>query len=389
MSILILGAGIFGLGAAIELHRRGHTVTVLDPGPVPHPLAASTDISKVVRLEYGPDLDYTVIAERSLEGWRRWNRDLGTTVFHETGVLFLRQSPITPGTFEGDSLSLLQSRNHAVNLLNSDAIQSRFPVWNTDTYPNAIHNPQGGWVESGRTVALLANRALRSGIQIIELSSFSHLLTQGSRATGIETDSGIRYLADLIIAATGAFTPVLFPFTASWFRATAHPVFHLRPDDPLPFTAPRFPVFGADISTTGWYGFPFHPAAGVVKIANHGIGASFDPANPDRAVSQDQINSLRQFISQSLPTLQTAELVSSRLCCYCDTWDGHFWIDRDPERENLLFATGGSGHAFKFAPVLGTLVADAAEAVPNPMLHKFRHRPESKPPRTEESARRQ
>ena len=35
---------------SIELTRRGHPVTLLDPGPLPHPLAASTDISKVVRM---------------------------------------------------------------------------------------------------------------------------------------------------------------------------------------------------------------------------------------------------------------------------------------------------------------------------------------------------
>ena len=51
-SILIAGAGIFGLTAAWELRRRGWTVTVLDPGPIPRPSAASTDVSKVVRADY-------------------------------------------------------------------------------------------------------------------------------------------------------------------------------------------------------------------------------------------------------------------------------------------------------------------------------------------------
>ena len=50
-------------------------------------------------------------------------------------------------------------------------------------------------------------------------------------------------------------------------RISGMPVFHLRPADPSLFTADRFPVFGADISKTGFYGFPLHPRAGVVKIA--------------------------------------------------------------------------------------------------------------------------
>mgnify|MGYP001564581118 CR=1 FL=1 len=47
---LIVGAGIFGVTAARELRMRGWEVTLADPGPIPHPLAASTDIRVVARL---------------------------------------------------------------------------------------------------------------------------------------------------------------------------------------------------------------------------------------------------------------------------------------------------------------------------------------------------
>ena len=57
MKTIVVGAGIFGVTAARELARRGHEVVLVDIGPIPHPLAASTDVSKVVRLEYGPDED--------------------------------------------------------------------------------------------------------------------------------------------------------------------------------------------------------------------------------------------------------------------------------------------------------------------------------------------
>ncbi|MBI3878055.1 MAG: NAD(P)/FAD-dependent oxidoreductase, partial [Verrucomicrobia bacterium] len=62
-SLVIVGAGVFGLTAALELRRRGWNVTLLDPGPMPRPVAASTDISKVVRLDYGADELYTAMAE--------------------------------------------------------------------------------------------------------------------------------------------------------------------------------------------------------------------------------------------------------------------------------------------------------------------------------------
>jgi len=64
--VIVVGAGINGVTAAIELKKRGHHAILIDPGPLPHPLAASTDISKAVRAAYGADEDYTELAERSI-----------------------------------------------------------------------------------------------------------------------------------------------------------------------------------------------------------------------------------------------------------------------------------------------------------------------------------
>jgi glycine/D-amino acid oxidase-like deaminating enzyme len=72
---------------------------------------------------------------------------------------------------------------------------------------------------------------------------------------------------------------------------------------------------------------------------------------------------------------------------YSDTHDGDFWIAPDPERPNLIIATGDCGHGFKFAPALGEIIADAVEGKPNPLLQKFRWRPEVKSGVTKEAAR--
>lgn len=55
--VLIVGAGIFGLSAALELKKRNPNLKlkVLDPGPVPHRHAESTDVSKIIRMDYGDD----------------------------------------------------------------------------------------------------------------------------------------------------------------------------------------------------------------------------------------------------------------------------------------------------------------------------------------------
>lgn len=48
-SILIVGAGTWGCSTALHLARRGYKhVTVLDPHPVPSPIAAGNDINKIM-----------------------------------------------------------------------------------------------------------------------------------------------------------------------------------------------------------------------------------------------------------------------------------------------------------------------------------------------------
>src|SRR6266513_1473288 len=95
----VVGAGINGGTAAIELKKRSREVVLVDPGTLPHPLAASTDISKAVRAAYGEDEDYTALAERCIELWRKWNAKFGSELYHETGVLFVCQHRMQPGDF--------------------------------------------------------------------------------------------------------------------------------------------------------------------------------------------------------------------------------------------------------------------------------------------------
>ena len=100
------------------------------------------------------------------------------------------------------------------------------------------------------------------------------------------------------------------------------------------------------------------------------------PDSSQRAVSSEEEEDLREFLSWAFPALAEAPIVYARVCMYCETHDGNFWIARDPEREGLVIAAGDCGHGFKFAPVLGEIIADAVEEKSNPILEKFRWRPE-------------
>ena len=374
--IVVVGGGINGVTAAIELKKRGHEVVLVDPGPLPHELAASTDISKAVRAAYGTDDDYTALAERSIGLWRKWNEEFGTKLYHQVGVMFVRHTAMRPGDFEYESFKLLQNRGVEVTRMNTPQVWKRFAAWNPELYRDGVLEIEAGYAESGRVVATLIERAKSAGVQL-RAGKFAALDESGARVRGIvlEDPQVTRIAADMVIMAVGAWTPYLLSFTKNFFRATGQPVFHLKPTEPDLFASERFPVFGADITTTGYYGFPIN-RDGVVKIANHGPGREMSPDSPKRVVTSEDETNLRKFLASTFPSLADAPIVHTRMCMYCDTHDGHFWIARDPEREGLVVAAGDNGHGFKFAPVLGEIIADAVEGKDNPLLEKFRWRPE-------------
>ena len=371
---LIVGAGIYGATAALELHRRGHRVQLIDPGPLPHPLAASTDISKVVRMEYGIDDDYMAIVDEAISGWLRWNEELGEVLYHQTGVTMLTRSAMAEGGFEFESYRRLRGRGHHPERLDADAISQRFPAWKTGAWVDGFYNPRAGFVESGRVVAALIERAHEAGVTVVAGQTADKLVRDDSRVTAVKTREGETLVAGHVIVCAGAWTPYLLPELRPVMKSSGHPVFHLKTDRTELFTPPAFAVFTADIANTGWYGFPLHPREDVLKIANHGVGREVHPELDERMVTADDETALRRFLSGTFPALVEAPIVYTRRCLYCDTLDEHLWIDRHPEIDGLTVAAGGSGHAFKMAPVLGDLIADAALGQSNLWLPKFRWR---------------
>ncbi len=359
---LVAGAGIFGITAAIDLQKRGYQVGVLNPGTIPHPMAASTDISKVVRMEYGADREYMEMVDAAIDGWHAWNDFFQDKLYHETGFLMLckQNSSDDPESFEGASTRNLIRRGYQPERLSGQDLARRFPAFAATAYTDAVFNPRAGYAESGRVVQRLTEYAQQLGVEIWQQQTARHFEKNKGRVTAVQTREGARFAAGAVLLCAGAYTPYLLPELKPALRATGHPVFHLKPGRPDLFRFPQFSVFTSDIAHSGWYGFPLHPVENVVKIANHGVGIELDPDRDERVVSADDVAALRAFLAEHIPALANDPVVFTRRCLYSDTRDGHFWIDRHPELDNLTVAAGGSGHGFKMAPVLGALIADVA-----------------------------
>lgn len=370
------GGGIFGVTAALELRRRGHEVVLIDPKPAPNSRASSTDISKLIRMDYGNDRAYTAMMDQCFFGWALWNQRWRRPLYHETGMLMLSGESLRRGQFEGDSFFALQDHPACAPVrVTASEIERR--GWRG--YVDGYLNPRAGWAESGEVVRTLTEEAESCGVVIRQASVLG--LEGDTRVAGLHTTGGTVDAACVVVA-TGAWIPTLLPELADRISVVGQPVLHFRSDS-TQWRAGAFPPWAADIAQTGWYGFP-GLNDGTLKIANHGPGVPCDPANTP-GVPEAWEGRCRRFLEAHLPALATAPLVGSRLCLYADSFDGDFFIARHPHRSGLVVSGAGSGHGFKFAPLLGSLTADAVEARPNPWLRRFRWR--SRGPRKTEGAR--
>lgn len=367
--VVVIGGGIFGVTAALELARRGFQVMMLDMGEVPYTQAASTDISKVIRMDYGDDEFYMSLMEEALEGWVRWNEEWDPPLYHPWGVLLLAAEQMEPGGFEYESYQLLLERGHSPERMGTDRLAERFPRWRRGTYQDGYFNPLGGWAESGRVVKTLYRLAGERGVQRVEGVRVVGLLTDQGRVRGVEAAGGLTWEADWVVVAAGAWTPKLLPHLGPVMWPVAQPVMHFRAAHPEQFRPPTFTVWTADVAETGWYGFPALED-GTLKIANHGPGWKVDPDAP-RELPRQVEGEFRAFLRSRLPELAEAPILDRRMCLYCDTWDGDLWIGRDPQLEGLVVAAGGSGHGFKFAPILGSITADALQGIVTSATRRF------------------
>src|SRR5216110_360800 len=182
--VVVIGAGINGATSAIELRERGHEVVLADPGPLPHELAASTDISKAVRAAYGADEEYTDLAKRSIDLWRKWNEQFGVELYHEVRVMFVRRREMKPGDFEFESFKMLKKRGHKIERMNSARFWKRFPAWNPELYLDGVLELEAGYAESGRVVATLIGHAKSLGVELREGAQFSQLAEDDDRELG-------------------------------------------------------------------------------------------------------------------------------------------------------------------------------------------------------------
>jgi glycine/D-amino acid oxidase-like deaminating enzyme len=72
--------------------------------------------------------------------------------------------------------------------------------------------------------------------------------------------------------------------------------------------------------------------------------------------SSRELRSVQRFLTDRLPGLSSEPRRQVR-CLYTNTTDKNFIVDFHPDHPNIVVVSACSGHGFKFASVMGELIA--------------------------------
>lgn len=354
-SIIIVGAGVFGLSTALELSKRGYeNITVLDRHVPPVVDGSSVDISRIIRIDYADPL-YAQMAREAYQGWTNEYADF----YYNSGFVMMAKDASNP--YISKSKDIIRSNGGRLDEF-EDATQVR------QIYPNieaelsgmyAVHNPIGGWADAERSIQRLAGKCSVAGVSFItgQRGKVDSLRQSGSRVIGVNLASGDHMLASQVILCTGAWSNRLLDLSHA-ASASGQPVGFIELTSEEARDLEKTPVMIN--MTTGVFSFPPTPGTNILKIARHGYGFATemtakvtgrlisspkqDGSNAKSGYLPDDADAaLRDGLAQLCPKLKNRKWLNRRLCWYTDTPDGDFIIDHHPTSEGLFVATGGAG----------------------------------------------
>ena len=353
--VAIIGLGVIGSAALAALARRGRRVVGIDRFAPGHDRGSSHGTTRVIRLGYFEHPSYVPLVRAAYPLWRELEARSGQSLLTITGIVEIGApaSDLVAGT-------LRSSRLHGLpyEILDARRLMKRFPAFRLPDDFVGVFQPDGGFVRAEPAVAALQALASRSGAELIWNEP---VLAVEPHRDGVAVTTGhgdIR--ARCAIVAAGPWLKSLLPQLALPLRVTRQvlawfePADHARPS----FAAERFPVFLLENGDGVFYGFPAD-ADGLKVAKHHHLDEAVDPDHYDRAVSAADEAVIRLALKAHLPDAD-GRLLAAQTCLYTMAPDGDFILDRLPECPQIIVAAPCSGHGFKFAPVIGEILADLA-----------------------------
>ena len=348
--VIVVGAGgAMGSSTCFELARRGVRLLGLDQAGIAHGVGSSHGLSRMIRLAYYEHPDYVPLLRRAYERWRELEALSNQRILEMTGAIYA--GPAGCELVEGSRASATQ-HGIAHEMLDRQEIAHRFPLLSLPDDHVGLFEPAGGFVYPERAITAYADLATRAGATLRPHEAL-RAWTSNSVTTDLTT-----YTCDSLVLCGGAWTSAIVRDLGIGLRVTRQVMGWSVPGDPAPFAIGRFPCWAVQQPDGSlYYGFPITDGAPGVKVAHHKPGPVIEPGQA-REWTQEDVESIRAIVKQVVPGARGA--VSVRLCMYTNSPDQHFIIGPHPHHPSVILACGFSGHGFKFASVVGEVLADLA-----------------------------
>jgi sarcosine oxidase len=165
--------------------------------------------------------------------------------------------------------------------------------------------------------------------------------------------------AGVAVVAAGPWIKALLPEVPAPLRVTRQVMGWFAPAETASVPRGQLPVFLLESAHGIHYGIPPFGGTGLKVAKHHHADETVDPDAYDRGVSATDEALIRSTLAEHLPSANGA-LVEAATCLYTMMPDGDFLIDRLPSCPQVIVASPCSGHGFKFAPVIGEILADLA-----------------------------
>jgi len=349
--IVVIGAGIVGLSTAYALLEQGmRNVLVLEQAVVNHPLSTSSSISRLLRFEYGADFLYSRMAKLSLELWQNLERSMQKVLYTPTGLLSLGNT----NDETQEAFDIICGLGLPGESLSTQECQQRFPEFDIKGYDVLTYNAQGGILHASTCLQTLKRAIIDLGGKIAENCQVDRIIHEhAGRQIRLHLHSDEEVTADRVVVAIGPWVHRLLYDLCLPVDLTRQYLFYFSGLAMANFGVGIFPAF----MEKNLYGFPIHKGSNSwLKAASHTFG---QPVDPDAASSLEEsvIAETVRDLHRLLPALRGATLAHIEPCIYDVSPDEDFILDRLPGDPRIAFATGLSGHGFKFGLLLGRLLS--------------------------------
>ena len=351
---IVIGVGGMGSAALYHLAQRGWKALGLEQFDVPHEMGSSHGYSRMIRYTLQEHPSYVPLVRRSYELWHQLENASKEKLLVTTGSI--RAGHAESEYFQG-AVVACEEHHIPYEVLTGPEVSRRFPGYQLDHDIAAVYQADGGFLLPERCIVNHVNAALEAGAEVHGRERVLEWEPSGEGVV-VNTTRGT-YRGGRLIVSAGAWASKVASPLESYAVAERQVLGWFQPERPELYRTDTFPVFGIYVEEGRFYGFPVFGVPGFKVGRSHHLHQTVDPDHVDREIQPEDEAILREFVEKYFPAAAGPAL-SLKTCMFTNSPDGHFIIDVHPEYPQVSLASGFSGHGFKFASVIGEIMADLA-----------------------------